>query len=239
MYQTLLKPIFLDVKNLLLDVFFPITCCVCNLEGQFVCQDCLKKLAVLEKQKCILCQKPAPFGLTHPDCKMTFGAEQAISFFDYHDKNVDTILINGKYKFLPEIYRILGKIISEKIKINYPELLNNFLLVPLPLHKFRHRWRGFNQAEILCQELSNNLNLKILDCLKRSRQTKTQKNLKKEARLKNVVGAFDFKKNLNIYGHKIILVDDVTTTGATLLEAAKVLKKNGAAQVVCLTVAKD
>jgi competence protein ComFC len=91
--------------------------------------------------------------------------------------------------------------------------------------------------------ISRELDLPILDVLIRKKMTKTQKDLKKEQRIKNVANAFAFKSPLfekeGVRGSSFILVDDVTTTGSTLLEAAKVLKRNGAEKVICLTVARD
>ena len=73
----------------------------------------------------------------------------------------------------------------------------------------------------------------------RSKWTKTQKDLKKEARKENIEGVFKLKDGSNIENQNFILVDDVTTTGFTLLEATKILKRNGAKSVWCLTVARD
>ena len=146
--------------------------------------------------------------------------------------------------------------IAEKLREAYPNLLisTNFFLAPVPLHSSRRRWRGFNQAEILCQALAEELSLPIMDVLVRNKSTKTQKDLKKEQRMKNVANVFALSpKILNpgpasaraerdgsaILNQNFILVDDVATTGATLQEAAKILKRNGAAKVICLTVARD
>lgn len=202
-------------------------------------------LKTLENQRCIVCQKAALFGITHPGCLTPYGADGLISFYDYHDEKVSKIIIAGKYNFLPGVYKILGAIIAQKIKAHHAELLstNNLalstLLCPIPLHTTRKRWRGFNQAEVLCQSLSAELGLPTADVLHRNKITQTQKDLKKDKRLKNVSDAFKLKPGADVRGKNLILIDDVTTTGATLQEAAKVLKRNGAAKVMCLTVARD
>lgn len=241
MYQDLLKPLFLDVKAFVLDTLFPITCLSCGQEGAFICSDCKSLLKKLEHQRCIVCQKPTPFGLTHPGCLTPHGADGLISFYDYHDPKVAQILIKGKYSFLPDVYKVLGKILANKIKSDCPYILNS-ILVPIPLHHSRKRWRGFNQAEVLCHTIAKELNLETANVLRRNKITKTQKNLKKEERIKNIREAFILSPNLQSFNLKslnCILVDDVTTTGATLQEAAKVLKRNGASRVICLTVARD
>ena len=210
----------------------------------FICTDCSSLMKPQEHLRCIVCQKPVPFGLTHSGCQTPHGADGLISFYNYHDDKVAKILIAAKYSFIPSAYTELGKIIAEKIKKDFPYLLQttHYQLCPIPLNSFRQRWRGFNQAEILCQTLSQELGLPTSNLLVRSKLTQTQKNLKKEARTKNMEGAFVlsplFAKE-GVRGSSFILVDDVTTTGATLQEAAKVLKRNGASKVVCLTVAMD
>ncbi len=257
MYQDLLKPLFLDVKTFVLDTLFPITCLTCSEEGSFICSDCQSLLKKLENQRCIVCQKPTPFGLTHPGCLTPHGADGLISFYDYHDPKVAQILIKGKYSFLPDVYKALGKILAKKLKVGYSVLLTPStylscrqagnlkpILVPIPLHHSRKRWRGFNQAEVLCQAIAKELNLENTDILKRQKITKTQKDLNKEERVKNIREAFTLSKDFQnskfkILNSTVILVDDVTTTGATLQEAAKVLKRNGALRVICLTVARD
>src|SRR6266404_1163552 len=257
MYQTLIQHMAADVKKLILDTLFPITCLSCNREGVFLCPECQSLLTKLEHQRCIVCQKPTPFAQTHPKCQTSHGADGLISFYDYHDEKVAKIIIGGKYSFLPDVYKLLGEMVAKKLTEYYPHLLTtSYHLIPIPLASSRQRWRGFNQAEVLCQAISAELNLPIADVLVRQKNTKTQKDLKKEDRLKNVAGVFAIKTKLPspihgeglgeglksadvIRGKNIILVDDVTTTGATLQEAAKVLKINGAAQVICLTVARD
>ena len=248
MYETLIKPLFLDVKTFILDTLFPISCLSCGVEGVFVCADCKSIIKKLEHQRCIVCQRNTPFGQTHPGCQTPHGADGLISFYDYRDDKMAKIIIHGKYYFLPEVYKILGTMIAEKIKNDYEYLLSiPYTLTPIPLHSYRRRWRGFNQAEILCQSLSAELNLPIVNALIRKKSTKTQKDLKKEQRIKNIDSAFVlsplFSKEgaggSSIRDKNFILVDDVTTTGATLQEAAKVLKRNGAAAVICLTVARD
>ena len=247
----------------MLDTLFPMSCLACGQEGSFLCLDCKSALKQPDHQRCIVCQKASPFGLTHPGCQTPYGADDLISFYDYHDERVAKILIKGKYSFLPEVYKILGGVMAGQLASD-PQFLNlqseilNLILVPIPLHTFRLRWRGFNQSKILCEELSGKLGLPVIDALIRKKSTKTQKDLKREARLKNIRDAFTLSPHLSAKGgsasmasegplggkssilnHTCLLVDDVTTTGATLQEAAKILKRAGAAKVICLTVARD
>jgi competence protein ComFC len=254
MYKTLLRPLATDVKNFILDTLFPINCVICKKDGAFVCADCRSQFTKVDGQICLVCQKPSPFGLTHPGCQTPHGQDATFSIYNYHDKKVAQVIIDGKYKFLPGIFTLLGKITAERLDPNLLSLFSNPFLVPLPLHKSRQRWRGFNQAEVLCQAIAHNLSLpctsvpfgrltvaggELVEPLVRCKATQTQKDLKREQRLKNMGDAFVLKTGADVHGKNLILIDDVTTTGATLTEACKVLKRNGAAKVLCVTVARD
>jgi len=111
-------------------------------------------------------------------------------------------------------------------------------LVPVPLHIRRERWRGFNQSQLIAEKLSDKFGIEI-DChgLKRVKHGKAQAKLSKSERWENIKGSFFWEKE-SLSGRNIILIDDVVTTGATLNEAAKVLKENGAGEVWGLVVAR-
>jgi ComF family protein len=113
------------------------------------------------------------------------------------------------------------------------------LIVPIPLHPRRLRQRGFNQAVLLARPLGRMLGIATYPrVLKRVRNTPPQVNLKPEERRKNVRGAFAVSERQRVYGREVIVVDDVYTTGATVQECAKVLKKAGAEAVHVLTLAR-
>jgi ComF family protein len=115
------------------------------------------------------------------------------------------------------------------------------ILAPIPLHQKRLNWRGFNQSELLGQRIAQNLGLPFVpDLLVRTKETLPQADLDKEARLKNVAGAFEFNRasRFAIHDSRVIIFDDVWTSGATLREAAKVLKRAGAEKVCGLTLAR-
>ncbi len=248
MLHSFLKPLYHDLKTLILDTLFPIYCLACEKENKgFLCETCKPKLTCLPFQICIACHKMSIGGLTHPACQTPHLPEGLISIFDYSDEKVANILIKGKYSFLPNVYKELGLIIANILKTDFPFLLQPTtyqpqpLLTPIPLHKWRQRWRGFNQSQILTQTLAEQFNLLTSNVLVRKKFTRTQKDLKKEDRIKNITSAFSLSPLFSKEGVRgsYILIDDVTTTGSTLLEATKVLKRNGAKQVFCLTVARD
>ena len=114
------------------------------------------------------------------------------------------------------------------------------VIVPVPLHWWKRRLRGFNQAELLAEELSKSLGIRVLGALRRSRLTVTQTQLAREERRLNVRGAFGMRRRFprQINGRHVLLVDDVLTTGATLDACAAALLEGGAASVRALTVAR-
>ena len=238
MIKTFFKPLFEDVKNFTLDVLFPKHCLVCNYEGQLICANCLGKLITDKKQVCINCQRPSILGLTHPKCMSPQSPDALMTFYNYHDPAVAKILVAGKYYFLPEVYEILGKEIAGAITGGSKNFLANAIIVPVPLHSQRQRWRGFNQAEILATTLTRQTGLPIKHLLKRIKPTRVQKDLSQAQRLQNIRDVFQITSP-EARGKNVLLVDDVVTTGATLREAVKVLKRNGTAKVICLAVARD
>jgi ComF family protein len=228
-----------DVTDLVLDTLFPRHCFVCGTEGSFLCDSDEQKLVITNFQECIICKKPSLLGITHPKCSNPHSPDGLISFFDYKDPRVSSLIIAGKYKFVPEIYKILGTLAANSLNDTHKKLFQNFTVMPLPLASRRKRWRGFNQAEILAQIISKKLELSLTDALKRTRMTKVQKDLNREERVKNILGAFIINPRIDVKNKNILLIDDVVTTGVTLREATKVLKRNGAKKVWCLTLARD
>jgi len=232
--------LFFDLKNFVLDTLFPLSCQLCGQDNILVCANCLGALKLAEGQQCLDCNKPSLLGLTHQRCSRGHGAAGVISVFNYKDPKVAELVIAGKYKFLPEVYKILSAVAVGRVKqLDLPNYWTDFVLCPLPLSRSRKRWRGFNQAEVICQALSENFGWSVTHALKRTRSTKTQKDLDKTKRPDNVAGSFALAPGINVKNKNFLLVDDVVTTGATLREAVKVLKRNGANQVWCLTLARD
>jgi predicted amidophosphoribosyltransferase len=125
--------------------------------------------------------------------------------------------------------------------VNIPRIFSNFskaLIVPIPLHPRRKRWRGFNQAELIARRLADYFGAEIsVDELLRIKYTKPQTKLSEEKRRSNIKNCFAWRAG-GLAGRNIILVDDVATTGSTLNEAARVLKENGAGEIWGLVVAK-
>lgn len=132
----------------------------------------------------------------------------------------------------------LATLLHNCIQAEYPDRTFDFL-VPVPLYHVRRRGRGYNQSAVLARELARKLGRKSYPgLLKRIRPTISQTNLTAKERLSNVTKAFQYKKGKQLTGKKVLLVDDVMTTGATVNACASALKKGGAASVHVITAAR-
>lgn len=227
-------------------LLYPKKCVRCKKSGSYICDNCFAGITFLEYQLCGVCQKGSIDGLTHPKCRTKYGIDGIISAISYKGI-VKKLLYQFKYPpYLSDLRGILGKILYEGLIqqegfVNYCSV-DNLLITSVPLHTKRGRKRGYNQSELLAKELSLHSNLtQVSAVLLRQISTKPQFELKKEERTKNILGAFalnpKFKNKLK--GRDVILVDDITTTGATLRECAKVLKKSGVGKVLGVTLAHE
>lgn len=235
-----MHPLFTDVYTTILRVLLPVRCVVCKQEAPTaLCNECLNQLSPVPTQCCALCRKPSLAGFTHPACINESTLDQLLSRYNYTDPHVSELIIAGKYKFIPDAFHMAAPELGRLVKL-YIELdTANTLVIPLPLHRYRQRWRGFNQAAILAQRMSLDLDIPYAEALRRHRRTQTQKDLKKVDRLVNIANCFSCIPQMSPQGKTILLVDDVITSGSTLQEAAKVLKQHGAARVVGVTLARD
>jgi competence protein ComFC len=194
------------------------------------------------KSLCLACNNPTFNDLTHPRCKRKYTIDGCISALTYN-KNVQKLIFNFKHKpYLTDLKTILSELFYESIIQNeqFQRQIKKgeWILAPIPLSEARLRKRGYNQAQILAEELSQKLNFPMQNLLERTRETKTQGGLTTSQRKLNIKNAFKLK--IEDVKHKnIFLVDDVVTTGSTLLEAARVLKRGGVQKVFGLTLARD
>ena len=222
-----------------LDLLFPKRCVSCGAFGKYICDRCFSKIEFLEKPICPICQRQAIGGKTHPKCAGRFRLDGLIVACRYKSP-IKLAIQKVKYKWVYDIENILVDFLASQIwKFDFPQ---NSILVPVPLSKNRKNWRGFNQAEILAKTLSRKFNHPFKDILLRVIETKTQVGLTREERRENVIEAFalDYKVGKkHIAGQNFILVDDVYSSGATMMEAAKILKHAGAKDVWAMAVALD
>ena len=142
-----------------------------------------------------------------------------------------------KYRHLIQLRRLFCSLMIEFVE-KYQIILACDLIIPIPLNFWRSNARGFNQAQLLAAEISKNLNAQMrTDILARPHYTPYQARLRQKERWTNMDGAFTIKRSVSITNKNILLIDDLTTTGATLSSAAWALKQSGANKVNALTLA--
>ncbi len=214
------------IHRKILNLIFPKRCAGCKKLETYICSDCLNNIDLADRTE------------------VTKGV---VALFNYHDKVLKKLIWQLKYHGRREIAQILGRTayahliedLAERKMWNGRD--EKILIIPVPLARSRERARGFNQAELLAKAFcdGDQQNFEILtDVLVKVKNTPTQVSLKnREARLKNLHGAFKVSRPEKIKDRDIILIDDVATTGATLTECRKTLRAAGAHSVLPLAIA--
>lgn len=206
------------IKNTVLDLLFPIHCVLCKKEKTHCCENCFSKIP--------LSSDPSP----------THGILAAAQ----HQENspLAELIHRFKYDGAREIGELLAAL-TKRIRKN-SSLFQNAVLLPVPLHWRRQNMRGFNQSEILASEIGKMHGIATKNLLIRQRYTRPQIELSGSARKKNLIDAFSYKNPKEQLDPSLtyFLIDDVCTTGATLYECAKVLKKHGATQIFGFVIAR-
>lgn len=218
-----------------IDLLFPLICIGCGQEGSILCDRCVEKMLWRDRLRCDLCGKIIYSRRLCAKCRRATGMYDFVSIGPMEGLLRDSVH-NLKYENLKSLAPVLGQIITAQIiSRNLPK----GLIVPMPLHYTRMRWRGYNQSCLLVKSVSQCLGWTILDNLVRIKKTHQQMKLRREARVKNVEGAFLSKYDLSKCDMPIYLVDDVATTGATMGEAVKILKKAGVRKIVGVAIAVE
>ncbi len=202
---------------------FPAHCVTCRLKGYWICSACLAD---------ILPAKAAEYNWI-------------ISVWNYKDPRIKRLLWKFKFENKFSIIEDLGASLYDHLSDELAEraLFDNLkspILVPIPLSRKSLRKRGYNQSKILAQELADRSNgfLQVQDILQKNKDTATQHSIKnRRERLRNLQGMFEIKNTADIKGKNIVLIDDITTTHGTLLEAKRVLRANGAKKILGFTIA--
>jgi competence protein ComFC len=231
-------------RNFLLDTLFPIKCVSCGKPDVWFCEKCAAKITLKTEQVCPLCEKNiTPGGQVCFSCRKKSKLNGLLVAASYQNKVIAKMAHYFKYRFVEDLSVPLGKILVNSFldsRLPLPEII-----IPVPLHKRRLRWRGFNQAELLAAYLSKNLSpgLEIPlanNILIRKRCTFPQMKIKDYSkRKKNMADAFALKNPSQIRGRAILLVDDIATTGATLFECAKILEQKKAKEVYATVLARQ
>lgn len=214
-----------NIINFVLETLFPSKCLSCGKKNEILCDLCVSKIKPAERET----------------------EEKIFSVFDYRDPVIKKAIWELKYYKKKHTAERLGQLLHEFLleEIANMRSINSgqaFCIIPVPISNKKTRLRGYNQsyaiAKSFCEhsddkifELKNNIITKEVETLPQARLKNRQD------RLKNIKGVFGIKNKKEIKGRTIIIIDDVTTTGGTILEIMKILKQAGAKKVVGFTVA--
>lgn len=231
----------------LLDTFFPPLCHVCRsfVDGAgdiHLCAGCREKIRGIGYPCCPICGLPfaATDGIDHLcgpclTARPAFDSARAAVRFD---GPVQELIHRFKYGRKVHLSRPLGLLAAETLS-GFIRACGGDCIVPVPLHRKRLRERGFNQAQLLGRVLAKQWRIPLsVDNLRRVRWTDPQTGLSADDRRRNVRGAFQVADPSRFRGRRLILVDDVYTTGSTATECARTLKDAGAGEVRVVTVAR-
>lgn len=244
----------------LLDVVYPRTCRVCDVPlpernavqslNEWFCRSCEDSLTKLEGPYCKVCAEPYD-GAIEGEFRCGNCADRKFSFefavAGYHaDGAVRELVHQFKYRKDVSLRGALGDLLMRALQDPrlQAEDLATWRIVPVPLHKARQQEREFNQSLELAQWLARQTGIPVVDAMCRPRSTNKQSRLTRAQRLENLKGAFTMKwwyrrANSSLRGAKVLLVDDVFTTGATTDACARVLRREGGVQkVVVIAVAR-
>ena len=232
--------------NFFLDILFPKKCTGCGKDGGYFCGDCVSNILQIDLI-CPQCTNLSIGGLTHPSCEREFSLDGLWSLGIYQGSLRKAI---QKLKYEPALVKDFAPVLVDIfieywVKYQpfiYEEIKKNsqgWMIAAVPLHWYRGNKRGFNQSKLIGQLLSKKLGLDYCDGLKRIRYTTPQVKLKRKDRKANIKNAFEITKPYTLNPKPfVLLIDDVWTTGSTLRECCKVLKKAGAKKVWALTLAR-
>ena len=229
----------------LASLFYPPTCVVCsaNIEhSEYLCADCQQRAPRIVAPFCAKCSEPFPGAITQ-----TFSCancEHRVLHFvcavaAYRSRGLVRKLVHEfKYSRQRHLRYPVGGWLRETLRDPRLHGRQFDVIVPVPLHPARERERGFNQAMLLAELLAPTITAPLLPALERTRYTTTQTAYDRAERMENLHGAFRLRKNQDVRDLRVLLIDDVLTTGSTLSECARVLRAAGAVSVHAATAAR-
>lgn len=233
--------------NFLLDLLFPWQCLYCQKEVENnypLCQNCFQKIPIFNDFLCPVCQKQlASNSLSCRSCHSKTPLTALGAASSYHNNILKETLHYFKYKKIISLAEPLSALMItflEQSSFFSTLPKDKLLIIPIPLHFKKERQRGFNQATLLAQSIANHFHLPLSNnCLIRIINNPPQAFITIATKRKeNIQGVFQIQNKEIIKNKIILLIDDVYTTGATMGEAAKLLKQNGAKKIIGLVLAK-
>jgi len=219
-----IKSTIMILKDIIKELLFPRYCVGCGKIFTFLCPKCYEQIEFVTLP-------------IQPTLDQVY-IDKLISAA-YFQPPISNLIKAMKYNSIPDMSLTCAKLLFRTVNFSLPDLVTS-----VPLHKHRQAERGFNQAELIGQEFAKLIHKPYFNLLKRKQEVPHQAGIEnKEERKNNVKNIFDidwptnWSQNINKQTSSLMIVDDVTTTGATLNECARILKKNGFQHITGLTVA--
>ena len=230
-------PQLTKLKGIALDLLFPQWCVGCGKEGELLCHSCRRSLPRIMPPLCPRCGRPQPSGILCPSCVGWQAEIDGIRSPFRFNRVIRQAILQLKYKNLRALTQPLAKLLQDYLVTNP---MPGEVLVPVPLHQKRLKERGYNQSRLLAQELAKLINLPVVDdCLIRQRHAPPQARTSTvDERRSNVANAFSCRDH-RLRDKQVLLIDDVSTSGATLDTCAAALKASGATSVWGLALARE
>ncbi len=240
--KKILNNFFYKMYKYFIDYVFPFRCLKCLTYVQDedgLCSDCFSELHFNSSPYCKICGKGFAIDIDKDNlcgpCTIKRPIYDSARFIIRYDEKSKKIIHLFKYNDKTILSKIFAKILFGQYKeyISYADIL-----APVPMHKLKRLFRFYNQTQYLAKSLSSLSMIKLFpDLLIKYKYTQPQASLNQKARKKNINNSFLVNKKYNIEGKKILLIDDVITTGSTISECAKILKKAGASEVLVISIA--
>lgn len=241
------QKIFTKGNKLVELIFFPSFCKLCSAllelpQEKVICNTCWEQVKTRSPSHCLCCGRffggsgEAHYCLNCLQERPAFSLHRSCGRYEGKLKDIILLYKYGGFKVLgKEFARFAHRALRGKEDLWWEVEA----LIPVPLHRIRKRQRGFNQTQIIAKELAKLKEIEIVEgVLVKVKHTVPQTFLEAEEREKNVAGAFKVRKRKRIEGKRVLVVDDVYTTGATIRECSRVLKEAGAEEVRALTLAQ-
>lgn len=228
------------IKNLL----FPPKCFICRdvlpvtQKLPNICEKCKQELDILPIRKCVKCKKPMDVGYNKAYClyctHKISGIEGVVAPFLYDDKIRSSIL---RFKFGNKPYYARSYALYMYERLQKYGISDSFdAVIPVPISRKRKSKRGYNQSKCVAKEISKLLKIPLIDALKKIKECPPQSTLSMNERKNNVRNAYAMKKVKSLLNH-VLLIDDIYTTGTTVSECIKTLKKGGIKRATVCTIA--
>ncbi len=236
-----------SAKSIFLDLIFPRKCLGCGIllsddGNSYLCSPCIAAIVLKNSFACAFCKSQTISGKTCPFCRPQHFLDQLLVATSYVNPLVEKITKTMKYRFISSLAVDVASLMIKYLepKISSLGLDNDLVVVPVPLHRLRLNWRGFNQSELIANNIANRFNFNFqANALARHRNPPPQAQIPDtNSRIENMNLVFKCIKPELVINRAILLIDDISTTSSTLDDCARALKSAGAKAIIGLVFAR-